>query len=41
MQMNTGTSDSEGIKKKEEVRKLERRTLRKVMVKIRLERIDT
>ena len=39
--MNTGTSDSEGIKKKKEVRKLERRTLREVMVKIRLERIDT
>ena len=41
MQIDTGTSDSEGIKKKEEVRKLERRTLREVIVKIRLERIDT
>ena len=41
MQIDTGTSDSEGIKKKIEVRKVERRTLREVTVKIRLERIDT
>ena len=41
MQIDAGTSDSEGIKKKEEVRKLEGRTLREVTVKIRLERIDT
>ena len=41
MQIDTGTSDSEGIKKKIEVRKVEGRTLREVTVKIRLERIDT
>jgi len=40
MQIDAGTSDSEGIKKVE-VRKVERRTLREVMVKIGLERIDT
>ena len=41
MQIDTGTSDSEGIKKKIEVRKVEGRTLREVTVKIRLERRDT
>jgi len=41
MQINAGTSDSEGMKKKKEVRKLEGKTLREVMVKIGLERIDT
>ena len=41
MQIDTGTSDSEGIEKKIEVRKVEGRTLREVTVKIRLERIDT
>jgi len=40
MQINAGTSDLEGSKKVE-VRKMERRTLREVMVKIGLERIDT
>jgi len=40
MQIDTGTSDSEGSKEKE-VRKIERRTLREVIVKIGLERIDT
>ena len=41
MQINAGTSESEGIEKKIEVRKVEGRTLRKVTVKIGLERIDT
>ena len=41
MQIDAGTSNSERIEKKEEVRKLEEKTLREVMVKIRLERIDT
>jgi len=41
MQIDAGTSDSEGIEKKKEVRKLEGKTLRKVTVKIGLERIDT
>ena len=41
MQIDASTSDSEKIKKKEEVRKLEGRILREVTVKIRLERIDT
>ena len=40
MQIDTGTSDSEGSKE-EEVRKVEGRTLREVTVKIGLERIDT
>jgi len=40
MQIDAGTSDSEGIKKVE-VRKIEERTLREVTVKIGLERIDT
>jgi len=40
MQINAGTSDLEGSKKVE-VRKVERRTLREVIVKIGLERIDT
>ena len=41
MQIDAGTSESEGIKEKIEVRKVEGRTLRKVTVKIGLERIDT
>ena len=41
MQINAGTSELEGIEKKIEVRKVEGRTLREVMVKIGLERIDT
>jgi len=41
MQIDAGTSDSEGIEKKKEVRKLEGKTLREVIVKIRLEKIDT
>jgi len=41
MQIDAGISDSEGIKRKKEVRKLEGKTLREVIVKIRLERIDT
>jgi len=41
MQIDAGTSDSEEIKKKKEVRKLEGKTLREVTVKIGLERIDT
>jgi len=41
MQIDASTSDSEEIKKKEEVRKLEGRILREVTVKIGLERIDT
>jgi len=40
MQIDAGTSDSEGSKE-EEVRKVEGRTLREVIVKIELERIDT
>jgi len=39
MEINAGTSESEGTKK--EVRKVEIKILREVMVKIRLERIDT
>ena len=38
MEINAGTSKSEGIKK--EVKKVEIKTLREVMVKIGLERID-
>ena len=38
MEINAGTSESEGTK--EEVRKVEVKTLRKVTVKIGLERID-
>jgi len=41
MQIDTGTSDSQGIEKRKEVRKLEEKTLREVTVKIGLERIDT
>jgi len=41
MQIDASISDSEKIKKKEEVRKLEGRILREVTVKIGLERIDT
>ena len=40
MQIDAGTSESEGIEKKIEVRKVEGRTLREVTVKIGLERID-
>jgi len=39
MQIDAGTSDSERIEEK--ARKVEERTLREVIVKIRLERIDT
>ena len=39
MEINAGTSESEGTK--EEVRKVKMKTLREVMVKIGLERIDT
>jgi len=39
MQIDAGTSDSEGIEKK--VRKTGEKVLREVMVKIGLERIDT
>jgi len=39
MQIDAGTSDSEEIEEK--ARKVEGRTLREVMVKIRPERIDT
>ena len=38
--MDTGTSNSEGIKKEEKVRKLEGKVLREVTVKIGLERVD-
>ena len=41
MQIDAGTSDLEGSKKEEKVRKLEGKTLREVTVKIGLERIDT
>ena len=41
MQIDAGTSKSEGTEKKVEVRKLEGKTLREVIVKIGLERIDT
>ena len=41
MQIDAGTSELEGIEKKIEVRKVERRTLREVTVKIGPERIDT
>ena len=41
MQIDAGTLDSKGMEKKKEVRKLEGKTLREVMVKIGLERIDT
>jgi len=39
MEINAGTSESEGTKK--EVREVEMKTLREVMIKIGLERIDT
>ena len=39
MQIDASILDSEGLKKKKEIRKLERKTLREVMVKIGLERI--
>jgi len=41
MQIDASTSDSEGIEKRKEVRELKGKTLRKVIVKIGLERIDT
>ena len=41
MQIDAGTSNSERIEKRKEVRKLEGKTLREVIVKIGLERIDT
>ena len=41
MQIDAGTSESEGIEKKIEVRKVKGRTLREVTVKIGLKRIDT
>jgi len=41
MQIDAGTSDSEGIEKKKEVRKTKGKILREVMVKIGLERINT
>jgi len=41
MQIDAGISDSEGIEKRKEVRKLKGKTLREVTVKIGLERIDT
>jgi len=41
MQIDAGTSDSEGIEKEKEVRKTKGKILREVTVKIRLERIDT
>jgi len=40
MEINAGTLKSERTKKRMEVRKVEGKTLRKVMVKIGLERID-
>jgi len=41
MQLNAGTLKSEEIEKKIEVRKVKGRTLREVIMKIRLERINT
>jgi len=40
MEINTDTSELEGSKKKEEVRKVEEKLLREAPVKIGLERID-
>ena len=40
MEIDAGTLKSEGIEKKIEVRKIEGKTLREVIVKIGLERID-
>ena len=40
-EIQVGTQESEGSKRKIEVRKIEGKTLREVIVKIRLERIDT
>ena len=40
MEIDAGTLKSERIEKKIEVRKIEGKILREVMVKIRLERID-
>jgi len=40
MQIDAGTSDSEGIKKRKEVRKTEGKPLRKITIKIGLERLD-
>ena len=41
MQIDAGTSDSEGIEEEKEVRKTKGKILREVTVKIRLKRIDT
>ena len=41
MEINAGTLKSEEIEKRMEVRKVEGKILRKVTVKIGLERIDT
>ena len=41
MQIDAGTSESEGIKKGKEVRKTEGKPLREVTIKIGLERLDT
>ena len=41
MQIDAGIPDLEELEKKKEIRKLEGKTLREVMVKIGLERIDT
>ena len=41
MQIDAGIPDLEELEKKKEIRKLEEKTLREVMVKIGLERIDT
>ena len=40
-QIDAGTSDLEGIEKKKEVRRVERKPLREVTIKIGLERLDT
>ena len=41
MQIDAGIPDLEELEKKKEIRKLEGKTLREVIVKIGLERIDT
>ena len=41
MEINAGILKSEGTEKKMKVRKIEGKTLREVIVKIGLERIDT
>ena len=40
-QIDAGTSDSEGNKREEKVRKMERKPLREVTIKIGLKRLDT